>query len=450
VALWFGLAVLGPCEETRNTMIWLYRLLFPVVLLAMAPYYLLRMRRRGGYARGFAHRFGSVPSLPERRPGVRRVWLQAVSVGEMLAIEPLLRALSADGTEVVLTTTTSTGYRVAVDRYPRLVAAAAYFPLDWAPFSARAWEAIRPDLAIITEGERWPEHLRQASRRGVPVLCINARISDRSFSRLARFPMAGRFVTAGITRLLAASAQDAERFRSLGIAPERVETTGNIKLDVQIPILDEAARAALRRELGLGGDRMVLLGSSTWPGEEEALLDALVAARARGIPVSLLLVPRHAERRFELEKLLRGTGLQSHFRSRGGAPGGVDVAVADTTGELRALTQLADLVFVGKSLPPHTDGQTPVEAAALGKPILLGPGMANFRAIAQDLLARGAALQVADSPGLEREVMVLLADRSRRVAMTTAAAAWRRDTGGGVERTLGAIRREFARINKSG
>jgi 3-deoxy-D-manno-octulosonic-acid transferase len=126
------------------------------------------------------------------------------------------------------------------------------------------------------------------------------------------------------------------------------------------------------------------------------------------------------------------------------------VAVADTTGELRVLTQLADLVFVGKSLPPHTDGQTPVEAAALGKPILLGPGMANFRAIAQDLLARGAALQVADSPGLEREVMVLLADRSRRVAMTTAAAAWRRDTGGGVERTLGAIRREFARINKSG
>jgi 3-deoxy-D-manno-octulosonic-acid transferase len=431
-------------------MIWLYRLLFPFVLLAMAPYYLLRMRRRGGYARGFSHRFGSVQGLPARRPGVRRVWLQAVSVGEMLAIEPLLRSLSAEGTEVVLTTTTSTGYRVAVDRYPKLVAAAAYFPIDWAPFSARAWSAIQPDLAIITEGERWPEHLRQASRRGVPVLCINARISDRSFSRLARFPRAGRFVTAGITRLLAASAQDAERFRSLGIPPDRVEMTGNIKLDVQIPILDAAARATLRRELGLAGDRLVLLGSSTWPGEEAALVDALVAARAKGIPVSLLLVPRHAERRFELEKLLRGTGLLHHFRSRGAAPDGVDVAVADTTGELRALSQLADVVFVGKSLPPHLEGQTPVEAASLGKPVLLGPGMANFRAISKDLLARGAALQVADARGLEREVVALLADRPRREAMTEAAAAWKRDTGGGVERTLGAIRREFAKINKSG
>jgi 3-deoxy-D-manno-octulosonic-acid transferase len=179
-------------------------------------------------------------------------------------------------------------------------------------------------------------------------------------------------------------------------------------------------------------------------------VDALVAARAKGIPVSLLLVPRHAERRFELEKLLRGTGLLFHFRSRGAAPDGVDVAVADTTGELRALSQLADLVFVGKSLPPHVDGQTPVEAATLGKPILLGPGMANFRAISQDLLARGVALQVADAPGLESAVVMLLADRTRRERMSEAAAIWKRDTGGGVERTLGAIRREFAAINKSG
>jgi len=108
------------------------------------------------------------------------------------------------------------------------------------------------------------------------------------------------------------------------------------------------------------------------------------------------------------------------------------------------------VVFVGKSLPPHLEGQTPVEAASLGKPVLLGPGMANFRAISKDLLARGAALQVADARGLEREVVALLADRPRREAMTEAAAAWKRDTGGGVERTLGAIRREFAKINKSG
>ena len=139
-------------------MIWVYRLLFPFALLASSPYYLVRMRRRGGYAGGFLHRLGMLPALPARRAGVRRVWLQAVSVGEMLAVEPILRALNEDGTEVVLTTTTSTGYRLAVDRYSDLVCAVAYFPIDWLPFSSRAWKAIDPDLAVVTEGERWPEH----------------------------------------------------------------------------------------------------------------------------------------------------------------------------------------------------------------------------------------------------------------------------------------------------
>jgi len=427
-------------------MIWTYRLLFPLILLTTAPYYLWRMRRRGGYGRGFWHRFGLPPRLPKRRPGVRRVWLQAVSVGEMLAVEPIVRSLGAAGTEVVLTTTTSTGYRVAADRYLPHVSAIAYFPVDWMPFSSRAWARISPDLAIVTEGERWPEHMHQARSRGVPVLCINARISDRSFRRLRRFPAVAAFVLGPMTRLLAGSAQDARRFRDLGCPAGRVAVTGNIKLDVQIPRLDEAGRAALRLELGLPAGRMVLLGSSTWPGEEAALLEALVAARARGVDCSLLLVPRHAERREELERLLRPTGLSYHMRSLGPAPGAVDVAVGDTTGELRAMTQLADLVFVGKSLAPHTEGQTPVEAAALGKPVLFGPGMGNFRAIAGDLLERGAARSVVDSADLCREACALLRDPQARAAISAAAASWRGDNGGAVERTLAAIREELDRV----
>src|ERR1700691_4745305 len=175
-------------------MTWLYRLLFPFGLLAASPYHLLRMRRRGGYGSGFRLGFGLVPAPAPRRPGVRRIWLQAVSVGEMLAVEPILRALKADGTEVVLTTTTSTGYRVAMERNAPFTCAVAYFPIDWMPFSARAWARIRPDLAVVTEGERWPEHMRQARDRGVPLICINARISDRSFRRLKALPAVARFV----------------------------------------------------------------------------------------------------------------------------------------------------------------------------------------------------------------------------------------------------------------
>jgi 3-deoxy-D-manno-octulosonic-acid transferase len=427
-------------------MIWIYRLLFPFFLVVTAPRYLRRMRRRGGYAYGFGHRFGFMPLLAPRRKGVRRVWLQAVSVGEMLAIEPILKALKSDGVEVVLTTTTSTGYRVATDRYLPSVSLVAYFPIDWAPFSARAWERLDPNLAIIAEGERWPEHMRQARRRGVRVLCVNARISDVSLRRLRAFPPAARFVLGGIDRLLASSAHDAESFRSLGYPAERLSVTGNIKLDVRIPILGEAERAALRTALGLPEGQPVVLGSSTWPGEEEALLTALKEGRGRGAAFRLLIVPRHAERRAEIERLLAGSGLSHHFRSRGPAPGPVEVCVADTTGELRSLAQLADAVFVGKSLSPHTEGQTPVEAAILGKPVLMGPGMSNFRAISADLLACGAAATVADPGALSAELSLLVRDPERREAMALAAAGWRAENGGAVERTLEAIRAELALI----
>ncbi|MSU24413.1 MAG: 3-deoxy-D-manno-octulosonic acid transferase [Opitutus sp.] len=426
-------------------MLWLYRLFFIPALLLLAPAYLRRMWRRGGYRGAFVQRFGGHPFLPKKIGGTRRIWLQAVSVGEMLAIGPLLTALQREGAEIYLTTTTSTGFRLANDRYQGITQGVGYFPLDWWPFAARAWRRIAPDLVILTEGERWPEHLWQAAQRGVPVLAINARLSDRSFQRMKLFRPATRLLLGGVTRLLPSSAQDGARFRALGVPPEKITVTGNIKFDVQIPVLTDAERAALRQELGLPAG-LVLLGSSTWPGEEEAMLGALRLTRERGVRCSLVLVPRHAERRSEVERLLRRSGFAFHFRSRGPAAGEVDVVVGDTTGELRRITQLADLVFVGKSLPPHTEGQTPVEAAALEKPIMFGPGMGNFRLITRDLLARGAAREVADAAALATTAQELLRDASRRTVLAAAAAAWRHDHSGAVARTLTVIREELAKL----
>ena len=427
-------------------MLWLYRLLFLPALLVLAPGYLRRMRRRGGYRENFSQRFGGHDGLPARRAGIRRVWLQAVSVGEMLAIAPLLEALSAaGGVEVYLTTTTSTGYRLAVERYGARTIGIGYFPLDWWLFSRRAWRRIAPDLVILTEGERWPEHLHQAAKRGVPVLGINARMSDRTLRRLRRLPAAARLTLGGITRLLPCSAQDEARFLELGYPRSHLLTTGNIKLDVPIPLLTAAEKTALRRELGLP-DGLVLMGSSTWPGEETALVEALRLARGRGVRCSLLLVPRHAERRPEIERELAGSALRWHFRTSGAAAGDVDVSVADTTGEMRRMLQLADLVFVGKSLPPHTEGQTPVEAAALELPILFGPGMGNFRLIARDLLARGAAREVADAAALAALAADLLPDTARRAEIAAAASQWHRENAGAVARTLAVIREELAKL----
>ena len=161
-----------------------------------------------------------------------------------------------------------------------------------------------------------------------------------------------------------------------------------------------------------------------------------------------MIVPRHAERRTEIEKLLSGYALSHHFRSRGPAPGPVDICVADTTGELRKLTQVADIVFVGKSLPPHTEGQTPVEAAALGKPLVMGTGMANFRQIASELATGGAALRAASAADLAAAIGSLLRDMALRERLSEAALRWHMENSGALSRTLEVLRSELARLRQ--
>ncbi|MGH7996666.1 MAG: 3-deoxy-D-manno-octulosonic acid transferase [Opitutaceae bacterium] len=436
-------------------MIWVYRFLFAPALIVLGPVYLRRMLRRGGYRENFSQRVGRHRRLPPKR--TPRIWIQAVSVGELLAIGPLLETLRAKGLEIYLTTTTSTGYRLALDRYGAHTVGIGYFPIDWCPFSAQAWAAIEPDLVVLTEGERWPEHARQAARHRVPVVCVNARLSDRSFRRLRRFPFAARLALDGLTRVLAASRLDGARFRALGVPPERLSVTGNLKLDVSIPPLVPGEGKRLKSELGLGPGPIVL-GASTWPGEETALVAAVVSARAAGLACSLLLVPRHAERRNEIESDVRAAAASAsalrsespsaestaapwtwHFRSHGPACGAVDVAIADTTGELQRFLQVADLVFVGKSLWPNTEGQTPVEAAALGKPILFGPGMSNFRVVARDLLARDAARRVKSAEDLAGEIARLLRDPNEAARLGKAAFAWREENRGALDRTVAGI-----------
>ncbi len=415
-------------------------------MLVMAPYYLWRMRKRGGYRDGFENRWGTMPVLPPRRVGVRRIWLQAVSVGELLAIGPLLRALRerAD-VEVLLTTTTSTGYGVARERYAELVIGVAYFPLDFWLFSARAWRQVDADLALLMEGERWPEHIHQAQRRGVTVMAVNARMSDRSFSRMQRVRGFVPVLLGGIGRLLAVSEEDAARFQQLGFSADRIAVTGNLKVDNAIAEIDELEKLRLREELGFTANDTVLLGSSLWPGEEAELIRIWQVLRGRpgAASLKLLLVPRHAERRDEVESLVQTVGVTYTLRSRGQATAPGEICIADTTGELQRLTQVAEVVFVGKSLPPHREGQTPVEAAGLGRAVVFGPGMASFRGIATDLVAAGAARQVNDVTELKAALTDLVGNRSQRDQMGERGRNWHRTNRGALNRTIEAIRGEL-------
>ena len=424
-------------------MSWAYRILFPLLLIPALPYYAWRMLRRGGYGSGFTQRLGFFQKLGPKTHGKRRFWIQAVSVGEIEAIGPLLRQLKSEGAaEIILTTTTSTGYRLAQERYADVADHIGIFPADLWPCSALAWRRIRPDVVILVEGELWPEHLAQARARGVPAYLINGRISDRSFARHLRFRKLSAHVLGHFRRIAASSEEDARRFRELGFD---ATLTGNIKFDVASDApMSAAERTRLRADLGFGADprTAVLLGSSTWKGEETVLLRCVRELRAAGHDVRLLLVPRHSERRAEVAAEASASGLSWHQRSTGGAvaPADTIVHLADTTGELRRLTRAADLAFCGKSLAPHEGGQTPVECAAAGVAIIYGPRMSNFRDICRGLESAQAALKAADA----RELAVLLArlvqDGAGRAEMGRRGASWHQGNRGATERTLTLLR----------
>ncbi len=297
------------------------------------------------------------------------------------------------------------------------------------------------------EGELWPEHLRQAQQRSAPVLLVNARLSDRSFRRCRRFSVLAKpLLLDPLAKVLASSRQDYQRLLSLGLPKEKAVLTGNLKCAVTIePRLTAAQIDDLRREMSFkasgSGFTPVILGSSTWPGEEEALLEALRRVRKRGLDCRLLLVPRHAERRRELKTWLKKQKLPCHFRSgKKQAPHSAIVYVADTTGELALLTQAADLVFVGKSLPPNEGGQTPIEAAALGKPLLFGPNMGNFREIAREIAEAGGACVAEDAKALAALIEDLLMDPGRRERMSSACLKWHQTHRGALNKTLAQIR----------
>lgn len=423
-------------------MIWFYRIFFVPLLILASPYYIWRMLRRGGYSTGFSQRFGLFPALPSKSAGRRRIWIQAVSVGEIEAIGPLLQRLKASGqTEVVLTTTTSTGHRIAQDKYKDLCIGIGFFPLDFWPFSCIAWSRIAPDKIILAEGELWPEHLHQAKNRQIPAYLINARLSDKSFARHQKFKSITQNLFGQFSWIGAGSEEDARRLKMICDIENQIEVTGNLKFDVSADgPLSISDKNKLRKELGFGDsvNTIVLLGSSTWEGEEAVLLKALKNLRDTGVDARLLLVPRHAERRDSVLKLLESSGLNYHQRSIKGpqAPEGTIVHFGDTTGELRQLTRAADLAFTGKSLPPHDGGQTPIECAAAGVPVIYGPHMTNFKSICQGLEKNSAATKCTDADEVLKEILSLARDKNSLAKKSAAGVAWHKSNQGATERTL--------------
>ena len=421
-------------------MIWLYRILFPLAALISAPYYLRRMLKRGGYGKNVGMRLGLWPKLPPAKPGTKRIWIQAVSVGEVVSISPLLEELATEeNIEVVLSCTTSTGLHVAQREHRENIIALGPFPIDWLPFSFRGWQRIQPDLVAMVDSELWPEHMEQARKRNVPIVILNARLSDRTFLRLGKLRLLRSLALPKHIQVFAASERQAERWKTVGIATEKIKVTGNLKLDAEtkLPQTKEVTES-LKKEFGFPETDLVLAGISTWPGEEQALVEAFLGARAENLPVRLLIIPRHAERKQEIaDGFARRQNLAIHFRSNGNqAPSNNAVYIGDTTGELGSLIRVADVAFVGKTLPPNAGGQNPIEPAARAIPLLFGPNYQNFQEVCEGLLSLGAAIEVGNQEQLEEQVIRLLGDAKARQKVGQAARQWKQTHSGATGRTL--------------
>ncbi len=398
-----------------------YRTFFPLVFLLMLPGFLLRMIRRGGYRAQFGQRFGRYDAAVRQRLAAGGwTWIHAVSVGEMMMALKLARAMqeAQPGIRLLLSTTTSTGYAVARKEKPEGVEL-IYYPLDLAGIVCRVLSLLRPERLVLVDKELWPNLVSECYRRGVPVSIVNARISPRSERRIRK---ARRWVAPFyglLERVCLQDATDRSRWEAVGVRPEALRLTGSLKFDQTGAVADAAALEPMRRVMDAVGaaGRPVLLGGSTFPGEEALLGRALLALRERWPELFLILVPRHVERTPEAVSALEGLGLRVQLRSEPVREGGArpDVLVVDTTGELARWYAMATVCFIGKSMGPEwKGGQNPAEPLFAGKPVVFGPEMQNFEPLVTQLLAAEGAVKVAGEAALCAAVERLLTEADLR------------------------------------
>ncbi|MBU4199532.1 MAG: 3-deoxy-D-manno-octulosonic acid transferase [Verrucomicrobia bacterium] len=403
-------------------MIWLfYNCLFPIVYLLMLPRFLIRMRRRGGYCRGFLQRFGIYePALLARLQARRRTWIHAVSVGEIFVALQFMEAVRTrrPGAAFVLTTNTSTGHAIAEKQIgPEDLL--LYFPIDFPPVMRRILNRLNPLALVLVESELWPNLVRQSKRRGIPVMLLNGRLSDRSYPRYRKIRFLTRRLLALIDLFCVQGEEERRRLIDLGADAARIRVMGSAKYDVAAAAPNGLIpAAALLKRAGFSAQARLLVGGSTWPGEETVLLALHQKLRASQPEARLVLVPRHMERAGAVAAEIEKNGLAFRRWSAMGYGTAVsqaaeDVLLVDTTGDLKHFYAAADVIFVGKSLTSH-GGQNIIEAAVFAKPIIVGPFMENFRAVIADFLTARAVIQIRDPADLEQAVTDLWTHEEKR------------------------------------
>jgi 3-deoxy-D-manno-octulosonic-acid transferase len=424
----------------------LYNLALQAGLIASLPWWLWRIATTHKYREGLGERLGKVPAWIVSQAGERAViWVHAVSVGEVLAVSRLVTEVaSTPGFQVFVSTTTRTGQELARERFgPNRV---FYCPLDL-PWAVNAYlNALKPRMLVLAETEFWPNLLDSCHRRRIPVVVVNARISDRSWPRYRMLRSLWRPFLSRISRALVQTETDAERLVAIGVEPERVSVSGNLKFDVRAVKESEATQLVR----SIGQDLRFLVAGSTLDGEEEALLEAWPRLVQSTPDLAMILAPRHPERFAAVATLLEKSGFSWVKRSswkdrkaetispiRAG-----QVILLDTIGELASLYSLAAVAFIGGSIIP-AGGHNPLEPAQFGVPIVMGPHYANFRDLTKDLRAHDA-IRIAAREELGQTLQELLSNSADAAAMGARARAVFEAQAGATARSVVAIREVLA------
>lgn len=394
-------------------MLFLYRILFPAVFLFFAPGLVVKLIRRPGRKKNYAERFGVFSRERAQALSAMKgaVWLHAVSVGETNVALTLLKKWAAKNPKrkFVFSTTTTTSQEIAWNKVPPGVEV-FFCPVDSTIFVKKALRMIQPSALVIFETEIWPNLITLTRRSGAKLILVNARISDRSVKGYRKFRFFFSPILDSFHRICVQTELDRERFASVTSKAE-LAVTGNIKFD-QAPSPDLQG-IDLSEYFGTGS--VVLLACSTHAPEEKLILDSFLQARKDHPSLKLVIVPRHAERGNELEAMLSASGLRYHRRTSGKpAEGKVDCLLADTTGELVKFIKSADVILMGKTFCQHREGQNVIEPAALGKTIVTGPEMINFRQAFEALVKGDGVMPVASDSELPKTIGVLAGNPALR------------------------------------
>jgi len=416
----------------RQLYSFIYFLLTPVSLLR----WLWRSRKNPAYRQRLEERFG----LFDIRPTKPVIWLHAVSVGETLASLPLVKQLQQryPDHQVLVTTTTPTGSEQVIEKLGDSVLH-VYTPIDQVASVNRFLDRMQPRMLLIMETELWPNLIHCTASRGIPVVLVNARMSERSANGYLKLKKMTFKIMRSLTLVLSHANIDADRFVKLGVPANRVVTTGSLKFDLQIT--DQVlAKAADFRERLKTDVRPVLLVASTHDAEEEQILEAFAKIKQNHRKLLMVLAPRHPERAFRVAQLCREEGWNTELRSSEEMHSDTDIIVGDTLGELLAFCGAATVTVMGGSFIEH-GGHNPIEPAAFGCATVIGPSFHNFSTIVKDMQQVEAISVVNNSQHLATVVDELLANKSSRDALGEAARNYAEANRGALDRVIKSISR---------